>query len=156
MKRPMTGFALDEQGDWLAMLSCGHRQHVRHRPPFFNRPWVATEAGRDSRLGRELDCVRCDRFELPDGFACYRKTPIFTEISVPAAFTNDHSTKAGVWAKIIVTEGRLRYIVDALDITVVLDSDTPGIIQPQVLHRVEPLGTVRFHLEMYRAPEQED
>jgi len=66
MQRPITGFHQDEHGDWVAELSCGHGQHVRHKPPFTLRPWVVTAAGRDSRLGTELDCVRCDRGEPRD------------------------------------------------------------------------------------------
>ena len=152
MKRPVTGFGLDAEGDWFAILNCGHRQHVRHRPPFFERPWVTTESGRNGKLGTMLDCVRCDRFELPDAFVLYKKTPIFTEHTIPAAFKKDHSTKAGVWARINVLAGRLRYIVDALDTDMALHAGTPGIIQPEVPHRVEPQGPVRFFLEMYRAP----
>ena len=60
MKRPIVNFVLDEKGDWKAILSCGHLQHVRHRPPFELRPWVITEEGRRSKLGKNLNCVRCD------------------------------------------------------------------------------------------------
>ncbi|MFB8831117.1 DUF3565 domain-containing protein [Azotobacter sp. CWF10] len=24
----------------MAVLSCGHTQHLRHQPPWQNRPWV--------------------------------------------------------------------------------------------------------------------
>lgn len=156
MKRPITGFALDDQNDWYATLSCGHRQHVRHRPPFIERPWVTTAAGRDRRLGTNLDCVRCDRFELPEHFSVYKDTAVFTEASIPIAFTADHTTKAGVWAKIVVTEGQLRYIVDTLGTNVIVDSDSVGIIPPQLPHRVTPVGAVRFYLAMYRAPASGD
>ena len=27
MNRPITGFRLDDRGDWTALLSCGHAQH---------------------------------------------------------------------------------------------------------------------------------
>jgi hypothetical protein len=30
--------------------------------PGVERPWVRTAEGRASRLGQELDCVRCDEF----------------------------------------------------------------------------------------------
>ncbi|XOJ55260.1 DUF3565 domain-containing protein [Candidatus Pseudothioglobus sp. Uisw_016] len=30
----MTGFHLDEDNHWVADLSCGHTQHVRHNPPW--------------------------------------------------------------------------------------------------------------------------
>ncbi|MDP3872848.1 MAG: DUF3565 domain-containing protein [Methyloversatilis sp.] len=66
MKQPITGYLIDDEGDWVARLACGHRQHVRHHPPFTNRPWVATEEGRAAHLGALLDCPRCDAFEWPD------------------------------------------------------------------------------------------
>ncbi|MCR6665530.1 MAG: DUF3565 domain-containing protein [Methyloversatilis sp.] len=66
MKQPITGYLIDEEGDWVARLACGHRQHVRHHPPFINRPWVVTEEGRTAHLGALLDCPRCDAYEWPD------------------------------------------------------------------------------------------
>lgn len=66
MKQPITGLQLDDEGQWVARLACGHRQHVRHQPPFTHRPWVTTEAGRAEKIGTELDCPRCDAFEWPD------------------------------------------------------------------------------------------
>lgn len=60
MKRKINGFHRDEQGDWVADLACGHAQHVRHQPPWAERPWVLTTEGRTSRLGMELDCPRCE------------------------------------------------------------------------------------------------
>lgn len=60
IKQKIIGFHRDDEGDWVADLGCGHTQHVRHRPPWQNRPWVTTEAGRRSRLGIELDCRKCE------------------------------------------------------------------------------------------------
>ena len=54
------GFHQDEAGDWVADLACGHRQHVRHRPPWTLRPWVLTPEGRAGRIGLLLGCVLCD------------------------------------------------------------------------------------------------
>jgi hypothetical protein len=59
MQRAIIGFHLDEQGDWVADLECGHKQHVRHHPPFMNRPWVVTADGRRSKLGVKLECILC-------------------------------------------------------------------------------------------------
>lgn len=65
MKRKIIGFHRDELDDWVADLACGHRQHVRHRPPFELRPWVVTEGGRRSRLGYELNCKICEEEAPP-------------------------------------------------------------------------------------------
>lgn len=55
----IVGFHQDDSGDWVADLECGHTQHVRHIPPWQNRPWVVTAAGREARLGERLACVKC-------------------------------------------------------------------------------------------------
>jgi tellurite resistance-related uncharacterized protein len=152
MKRPIVAFETDANGDWVARLSCGHPQHVRHNPPFVVREWVTTQQGRDGMLGAMLDCVRCDRFEMPEAFAAYKRTPEFDETTVPAALKRNHSTKAGVWAKIVVTDGALRYRVDALNTDVELSQNHVGIVVPEVPHHVEPIGHVRFFVEFYRSP----
>ena len=64
MLQPIIGYHLDEENHWVAELACGHNQHVRHDPPLVSRPWVVTEAGRQSMLGYELNCLKCDR-DLP-------------------------------------------------------------------------------------------
>ncbi|WP_081881862.1 DUF3565 domain-containing protein [Nitrosococcus oceani] len=66
MKRKIVDYHQDEHGDWVADLECGHGQHVRHRPPFINRPWVVTVEGRQSMVGQVLNCVKCQR-PFPDG-----------------------------------------------------------------------------------------
>ena len=63
MQRAIIGFHQDEAGDWVADLACGHRQHVRHRPPWTLRPWVLTPEGRAGRIGVSLDCLLCDPVE---------------------------------------------------------------------------------------------
>ena len=65
MRRAITGWHTDEVGDWVAELACGHGQHVRHQPPFRERPWVVEEAGRAARLGTDLECVLCDEVSDP-------------------------------------------------------------------------------------------
>jgi Protein of unknown function (DUF3565) len=60
-ERAIVGFRMDEQGDWVAELECGHGQHVRHRPPWELRPWVTTEEGRRQRLGQLWQCRKCDQ-----------------------------------------------------------------------------------------------
>jgi hypothetical protein len=57
--RHIVGFHTDEEGHWVAELECGHGQHVRHDPPWQNRPWVLTPEGRAAFLGVELRCVKC-------------------------------------------------------------------------------------------------
>lgn len=58
-ERAITGFHQDDEGHWVAELSCGHAQHVRHQPPWQVRPWVLTEEGRARFLGTPLPCPVC-------------------------------------------------------------------------------------------------
>lgn len=66
MQQAIVGFHQDELGDWVAELACGHNQHVRHNPPWTNRPWVITPEGRAGVLGQMLVCLKCDRGEPRD------------------------------------------------------------------------------------------
>jgi hypothetical protein len=60
VQRRITGFHQDEEGHWVADLECGHGQHVRHDPPWQNRPWVLSAEGRQRFLGVELQCRKCE------------------------------------------------------------------------------------------------
>jgi hypothetical protein len=61
VEQAIVGYHLDEHGDWIAELACGHQQHVRHQPPFFPQPWVLDGEGRRRRLGTPLECRLCDQ-----------------------------------------------------------------------------------------------
>lgn len=86
----------------------------------------------------------------------YRTTPTFTHTSVPAALLADHSTKEGVWGLIHVTQGKLRYCVTdprrAFEERILEPGLPAGVVEPTILHRVEPVGPVEFHVEFLRTP----
>ena len=91
---------------------------------------------------------------LPPDAEPYRRTPDFSESTVPAALRRRHATKAGVWGRIHVLEGSLRYrILEPPEEEHLLAVDRPGIVEPEVPHEVEPLGEVRFYVEFLRRPE---
>ena len=60
MVREILGFSEDDAGDWVAELRCGHRQHMRHRPPMEERLWVLSAEGRASMVGTPVACPRCE------------------------------------------------------------------------------------------------
>lgn len=60
MRQPIVGYHRDAENHWVARLACGHHQHVRHDPPWIERPWVTTEKGRCDMLGFHLNCKKCD------------------------------------------------------------------------------------------------
>lgn len=60
MQQAIVSFHKDELDDWVADLACGHSQHVRHNPPWQNRPWVETPESRREMLGSVLECKLCE------------------------------------------------------------------------------------------------
>ena len=59
VKQTIVAYHQDEEGHWVARLACGHTQHLRHNPPWRNRPWVIAVEGRTRHLGRQLRCRKC-------------------------------------------------------------------------------------------------
>ena len=59
VEREIIDFHQDGVDDWVADLACGHTQHVRHQPPWQERPWVVSEKGRANHLGQTLGCKKC-------------------------------------------------------------------------------------------------
>ncbi len=66
MQQAITGYHLDAEQHWVAELVCGHFQHVRHDPPWQNRPWVIRVEGREQMLGQHLNCKKCAEGAPPD------------------------------------------------------------------------------------------
>ncbi|WP_171494697.1 DUF3565 domain-containing protein [Acinetobacter bereziniae] len=60
MLQTIFGFEIDEEYHYVALLSCGHRQHMRHLPPWQNRPWVMSAQGRQEKIATPIDCKQCD------------------------------------------------------------------------------------------------
>jgi tellurite resistance-related uncharacterized protein len=90
---------------------------------------------------------------LPSNVVAYQQTPKFTQETIPAALQKNRTTKEGSWAKIWVISGQLRYrILTEPPEEQILTPETPGIVEPQVPHQVEPLGVVEFYVEFYRVP----
>jgi hypothetical protein len=59
-------FHQDEDGHWVAVLSCGHTQHLRHQPPWQSRAWVLDPARRAAQIGQPFPCGWCARGGKPD------------------------------------------------------------------------------------------
>lgn len=91
---------------------------------------------------------------LPPDVRPYSRSPDFTEVTVPAALRRAHDTKPGVWGLIHVLEGRLAYrVTDPRrpgSETVLTPDGERGVVEPTILHEVEPLGPVRFYVEFHR------
>ena len=89
--------------------------------------------------------------QIPEVVTAYKKTPEFTESTVPEGLLKDHQTKEGVWGKIVILDGELEYTINEPEKEVlVLTEHFHGVVEPTILHHIKPLGAVRFYVEFYR------
>lgn len=93
--------------------------------------------------------------DWPAGLAAYRRTPDFDENTMPAALRRAHSTKPGVWAKLHVATGRLRFTDETSGVETVLGPGVHPLILPEAPHHVTPDGPVRFFVEFHALPRDE-
>lgn len=89
---------------------------------------------------------------MPQGAECYARSPQFTDVNVPAKLTGVHTTKAGVWARLIVEDGEIVYTSIRDNYTIHLLPGDPHLIEPQEEHFVEFAKPGAFHLEFYKLP----
>lgn len=87
---------------------------------------------------------------LPPDLVAYSRTPEYDESSVPKGLLKEHSTKAGVWGRIVIEEGQLNYRIIESGEVVRLSPERHGVVEPQMLHQVAPEGAVRFWVEFLR------
>ncbi len=150
VERTIMGFHEDDRGDHVAELACGHGQHVRHQPPFRLRPWIVDPGERAERIGATLDCPLCDRAERPEGLRFARSSPVWDEQTIPAGLRRSHRMAGGTWGELQVIEGRMRFVMASEPVLdVVVRTDSAQAIPPEVAHRVEPLGPVRFSITYF-------
>ena len=89
--------------------------------------------------------------QLPTNLKAYKKTDCFTEGTIPAGLLKDHRTTKGVWGKIIVLEGTIKYTIQSSPIEhIELNNKKFGVVEPLVLHSVFPVGMVMFYVEFYK------
>lgn len=141
---------MDPNGDWVAELACGHNQHVRHQPPFQNRPWVHVDSERTEKIGSSLECPLCERAELPTGLRLFRTSPEWTEETIPHGLRHLHRIAPGTWGRIVVRDGTLRFTMNSHPRLVAeVMSHAAQAIPPEIEHEVHPLGHVRFAIEFF-------
>lgn len=90
---------------------------------------------------------------IPDHVVHYKSSPVFTDSTVPQALQQGHTTAAGVWGRITVLEGSLRYRItdpSAQAEEHILTPERHGVVEPQIEHEVEVIGPVKFQVDFHR------
>lgn len=97
---------------------------------------------------------------LPPDVVLVRRTPTFTESTVPSGLLATHRIGAGVWGRLVVQSGRVRFAFED-------DPDVPHeprqvhageqvVIPPGRPHHLELDGPATFAVEFHRIPLSDD
>jgi len=98
--------------------------------------------------------------QLPHGVGLARSTPTFDEESVPAGLLAAHRVADGVWGRLVVSSGSVRFVFESDDAVVsnelrmvhprVVSGGEVQVIPPGRPHHLEVVGPVTFCVEFYR------
>lgn len=81
-----------------------------------------------------------------------RRTPTFTQDTLPAALQRAHRVRAGVEGQVVVESGSVDLVFDDDGRRVTLDPERPGRLPPQVEHHLVLTGPVRLSVAFYDLP----
>lgn len=89
---------------------------------------------------------------IPENVCAYKKTPLFTQETVPKGLLADHNTKAGVWGKLHVLKGKLGYVITqpGQEFETIIKAGETITIIPEQKHCVSLSGEVEFFVEFYK------
>lgn len=151
MEKKIVGFHVDDQGDWVADLECGHGQHVRHNPPWTNRPWVLEQQERERFLGEVLDCLKCNMPMIPVNAVQFDCSEIYDQAMLIAQYSGVKTNDAGIWIKLVISEGELIYQqVSGETKGYVIDSDFAAVIAPGERFALRTKGHVLCQFYYFR------
>ncbi|PST93848.1 cytoplasmic protein [Photobacterium sp. NCIMB 13483] len=92
---------------------------------------------------------------IPSDYVNYKSTPIFTPENIPKMFLHLHNTRAGVYGKICVLQGQLKFYGfkdqrGDIEQEIVVNAGDMAISPPQYLHKVEFLTEdTQFQVRFY-------
>lgn len=90
---------------------------------------------------------------LPGNVEKYRETQVYDVESIPKGFTRKHSTKKGVWGRIVVVSGDLELtIFEPRRLQLMLSEGEFAVTAPKQAHRVKLNEGASFKIEFYHVP----
>ena len=100
-------------------------------------------------------------FQIPAHFRHTRSTPFWDKQTVPQALLTHHNTKKGVYGRLSVMEGAVKYFGFAsendttAEIEVVIEAGHFGISPPQYWHCIELLtDDTYFNIDFFADPDE--
>lgn len=98
---------------------------------------------------------------IPEDFVNYKSTAHFTKTDIPKMFLHLHNTKAGVYGKIYVTKGKLKFVGftdrrGEVEKQIVIEENNTAISPPEYWHKVEFLTEdTEFYVDFYAHKESD-
>ncbi|MFD1801469.1 DUF1971 domain-containing protein [Mixta tenebrionis] len=100
--------------------------------------------------------------QIPKHFVHTRSTPFWDKTSVPRALLTHHNTKKGVYGRLSVMQGAVKYYGhpdehdEKAEIEVVIEAGHFGISPPQYWHHIELLtDDTYFNIDFFADPEEQ-
>jgi tellurite resistance-related uncharacterized protein len=93
--------------------------------------------------------------KIPENFVKYKSTPVFEKDSVPKMFLHLHNTRAGVYGKIRVISGTLKFFgftqrKGDIEQEISIPAGDFAVSPPEYWHKVEFLtDNTRFQVDFY-------
>lgn len=94
-----------------------------------------------------------ERQDLPPGLVLARTTPEFTAETVPNGLLSAHKVADEVWGLLRVNAGTVEFVVEDREgsgARRLMQAADTQVIEPGVLHHVEPSADARFVVEFHR------
>lgn len=99
--------------------------------------------------------------KIPENFVKYKSTPIFSKSSVPKMFLYLHNTRTGVYGKICVISGTLKFFgfthrKGNIEQEISIVAGDYAVSPPEYWHKVEFLTEeTKFRVDFYAAHDSE-
>jgi tellurite resistance-related uncharacterized protein len=93
--------------------------------------------------------------QIPENFVKYKSTPVFEKDSVPKMFLHLHNTRAGVYGKICVVSGTLKFFGFTqrrgdIEQEISIEAGDFAVSPPEYWHKVEFLTEqTKFRVDFY-------
>ncbi len=86
---------------------------------------------------------------LPNNVTHYKSTKVFNQETVPKGLLKDHSTASHVWGELNIISGTLEYAIGENEVHI-LNTEIKGVIAPEEIHHIKPIGNVEFFIKFYK------
>ncbi|AXI26024.1 tellurite resistance methyltransferase TehB [Gemella sp. ND 6198] len=95
---------------------------------------------------------------MKKNLVCYKRLPNWNALSIPKEFREKHNTRTGIWAKLTILKGKLKFVSltehdDIIEEFIFTPETDIPFIKPEVWYRVAPMSkNLECYFELYCEP----